>query len=630
METVLKPIRTKPFRVSDKSLYQKRDFSKPTQPTHNKHNTQKSKAYVKKVTDEEKLAEQREIKKSDSAFVKQLKQRRARINKCINVINAEVIGLEQSKELPAEKLAQVIESDLPQYNLGTFFSAFPEPLAIIQRKSRHVKIAEDLDERLKTEKSKTVLSAAKKTQKVFYELVDAAAKIGISREPILIALFYNYGLSLLNNMTRRAAKFMNDYKKKGDEFLRNIQKKYEAEKPERDLKIRIKKYNQVDGNVKTVKSIITSLEETITLLKDPKSKISTMSTEGNEEFVYDEESIESINNIIKLKMKQIEMLQKQNDEFVEHDDELKRLTKYNTLHFVLVLDHKNSHVMDLDIKASYFDRVKKSEEKIKQFAAEKQFVKDVCIPEDIVGRYLPKLNGKVRDRVDDEFIPKVEDVNTKENYTGNKVVSQKALDKAKKNAFEISFTDSFECNLFNRNFRVFGNGLLYKVTMENANYPRRVEKNYGAIVMNHAKQIYAQAHPQNNSWGFKYMHAESFVIAKNNITRKMYITTIENLTDLATALFEQINNTNINTKKIYISKYETGQKVFEDYSYPEILEKIENNTIEPILREEREILYRIEMKEMIERATKKITFNEAIKEQNDYEFDDEDYSFSED
>ncbi|ELP91065.1 hypothetical protein EIN_268010 [Entamoeba invadens IP1] len=630
METVLKRIRTNPFRVSDKSLYQKRDFSKPTQPTHNKHNTQKSKVYVKKVTDEKKLAEQRKIKKSDSATVKQLSQRRARINKCINVINAEVIGLEQSKGLPAEKLAQVIESDLPQYNLGTFFSSFPEPLANISRKLRHVKIAEDLDERLKTEKSKTVLSAAKKTQKVFYELVDAAAKIGISREPILIALFYNYGLSLLNNMTRRAAKFMNDYKKEGDEFLRNIQKKYEAEKPERDLKIRIKKYNQVDGNVKTVKSIITSLEETITLLKDPKSKISTISPEGNEEFVYDEESIESINNIIKLKMKQIERLQKQNDEFVEHDDELKRLTKYNTLHFVLVLDHKNPHVIDLDMKASYFDRVKKSEEKIKQFAAEKQFVKDVCIPEDIVGRYLPKLNGKVRDRVDDEFIPKVEDVNTKENYTGNKVVSQKALDKAKKNAFEISFTDSFECNLFNRNFRVFGNGLLYKVTMENANYPRRVEKNYGAIVMNHAKQIYAQAHPQNNSYCYHRISSESFVVAVNNITHKMFKTTKQNLIDLARALFEQINNTNIKTKTIYISEYTIVKKVFEDYSYPEILERIGNNTIEPILREEREILYRIEMKEMIERATKKITVNEAIKEQNDYEFDDEDYSFSED
>ncbi|ELP85753.1 hypothetical protein EIN_281140 [Entamoeba invadens IP1] len=630
METVSEPIRTNPHRVSDKSLYQKRDFNKPTQPTHNKHNTPKPKVYVKKVTDEKELAQQRKFKKNNSIFLKQLTQRRVRTYKCINTINAEIIGLEQSKGLPAEKLAKVIESDLPQYNLGTFFSAFPEPLSDIPRKSRHIKIAEDFDERLKTEKSKTVLSATKKTQKVFYELVDAAARIGISREPILVALFYNYGLSLLNNMTRRAAKFMNDYKKEGDEFLRNIQKKYEAEKPGRDLKIRIKKYNQLDGNVEIIRSIVKSLEKTITLLKDPKSKISTISPEGIEEFVCDEESIESINNIIQLKMKQIEKLQKQNDEFVKHDDELKRLTKYNTLHYILVLDHKNPHVMDLDMKASYFDQVKKSEEKIKQFAAENQFKKDVCIPEEIVGRYLPKLNGKVKESVDEEFIPKVEEVNKTAKWGVTQLVSQKALDKAKNNTFEISLTDSFEYDLLERTFRVFGNGSIYKVTKENANYPRRVEKYHGTIVMNYAKQIYAQKHPQNAPWCNRSKYSDSIVIAVNNITWQMYSTTKQNLINLAKVLFGQINNFNMNTRTMFVSEYSLVDKVFEDYPHTEVVERMENNTIEAVLRDEREILYRKQMNDMIEQTTKKITFEELLRNQYEIELNYDEYSFSDD
>ncbi|ELP91525.1 hypothetical protein EIN_451260 [Entamoeba invadens IP1] len=567
METITKALRINPRRSSDKSLYSKRDLEKPTFPT--KNNTTKPKVYIQKVTDEKALAKQRKDKKSTSVTVKLLSQRRKRISRGATVINAEIINLTQSKGLPPERLTKAIESELPEYNLGEYFSAFPEPLYNIPRKSRHLKISEDtlkdLNERLKTETSKVVLSSTSKTQKVFYELVDTAAAIGISREPILVSLFYNYGVLPLNNLSRRAAKFMNDFKKSGEHFLKDIQKKFEAEKDERDLKILIQRYTQVDGNIKTIEAIIKSLNNTIQLLKDPDSKICVISKEGYKEFVYDEESIEMINKIIQLKNKQIEELKRQNYALVEHNDELKRLTKYNTLHYILVMENNEPRITDLDIKASYLEHVNKSEVKVKQIANEKEYKKDVYIPKDIIERYLPKLNGKVRDKVDEEFIPKVDDVNAAKKSSGKKVVSQEALDIAKKNIYEISFTDPFKYKLFKRTFTVFGRGRIDKVPFKKANYPRRVEKYFGALVMKNAKKIYLKK-IEENSTELKFIRQEDVIVATNNITTKMFDITRENLRTLIRTLFQDVNHRNIKAKTLHISGYEIVENVYDHYS----------------------------------------------------------------
>ncbi|ELP91538.1 hypothetical protein EIN_452090 [Entamoeba invadens IP1] len=151
--------------------------------------------------------------------------------------------------------------------------------------------------------------------------------------------------------------------------------------------------------------------------------------------------------------------------------------------------------------------------------------------------------------------------------------------------------------------------------------------------MKNAKEIYFKK-IEENSTELKFIRQEDVIVATNNITTKMFDTTRENLRTLIRTLFQDVNHRNIKAKTLHISGYEIVENVFDHYSYTEITERMENNTIEQVLRDEREILYRKQMNELSQQATKKITLKETLKKQESFEYDDsdddDDFSFSED
>ncbi|EDR29627.1 hypothetical protein EDI_285640 [Entamoeba dispar SAW760] len=577
-------------RIIEGSLY-KDEKSTRKKKDKNKEKRKEKEPYIRRTTKKD----NKEDIKREKRIKQKYQEQKERIKKTQIEINAKIIGEGEIKKIEKSQKKNYIESSLPQYNLGEYFGIEQEKLYPIQKKTRHnlAHLDEKRDNNL--QEPTIIQKSTQHVRYVYYKMIEEGEKEGVTSEIAIISLFYNYGIKLVKNIGRRANKYLN-LMKTDKEFLTNIVKQYYNEKPNRDIKLLIRKYNFFNYNIKLKEQIISTLEKTINEIEK-----STNLFNNNYSITDNNINTNSIQNydigilklLIQKNINDWDNLQNERSLFLFNNPITNVFTSYSNFNLFVIF----SNPISIDQIPSFpftiiRDRLNTSSSNLIDTLSCFSISSNINLDDDIL-HYA--FNDIIPARIVNEWssdIPKLTSNLSPYLYNLDPTLllhlSQILL---------ITFTSLSDLNLFRSLSNLPCISFSYQTKIS---YPSLIFPSYSSAALSYLKR-------PTSSKPFSSSLFYSTYIAANNINSSLFSHLKKSIFDNLDRRYGYINVDNISQNSAYISKTQIFNLLCKSYSYDSLIEEISNNTISIILDEIRKPLFDIRINYLKSSASSKIT-----------------------
>ncbi|ELP91718.1 hypothetical protein EIN_520450 [Entamoeba invadens IP1] len=516
-----------------------------------------------------------------------------------STVNAKEIGVGLLATLPIEQQSKYIESNLPFYNLGAFFSNQQESIQPKQRRSRHDATHKDKNTEIDSLKesgneSYILKMATRNVRRFYYRLLDEGKPFGVTDDMAESFLFYANWIEPIRYISRRVVKLEKALEVNRTQFFTDLVENYKLEKSDRQTALMLKDLKLFEDNDKVLCKCIDNIKTQISNLRKNENKICVIDKhcKGGRRKVEDTKTISVLEEIIYEKKKERKELFLQKDAFLQQNSELKRFVLLKNCNVLVQFDKE---VSDAEIQSfSPSKLVSQNFEEIEHvaqsIAENTNFTKHIKIPQiemkDTFGIFSIYRNVAMR------YFNELEVDKKTENDEKLPLPITKELTRT----VAICFESNGETERFIRSQSFFGVKKSERVSVE---APRVLERKMAEFVIRNASEKEEEKTEKPNDF------VQNTVLAANNIDEKSY-------SDLCNELFilmdgRYVNEDNPERETAFVWEGDVINDLIKEYDYGNIIQMKRGRRLLHILDELREKRRIINLKRVTEEANKKVT-----------------------